>query len=256
VKALACLPMYDWPEERESVDAFWTYLWRRSGLMLPGRLTRPADEAELFGLWRDPALIFAQACWGPLSLGLLPGLRVLAQPDYSDVPGGRGPFYRSVLVAREGEAVPAPDAPGAAIPPDIGSVGRLAVNARHSLSGWLALLEDAHALRERAERAPVSPPAGEAVEENPLRLVETGGHRASIRAVAEGRADLAAIDCRTWALALRHEPCARRLVVVGWTAERLGLPYVTGAATDDKTAERLRETLIGMGCHPTQARDA
>jgi hypothetical protein len=67
-------------------------------------LTRPDDEEALFALWRDPELVFAQCCWGPMSLGLLPGLRVLAQPDYSDVPGGRGPFYRSAVVMRQAAA--------------------------------------------------------------------------------------------------------------------------------------------------------
>ncbi len=269
--ARACLPMYDWPEERAAVDAFWTHLCAESGLDLPETLTRPTDEAALFALWLDPALILSQCCWGPMSLGLFPGLRVLAQPDYSDAPGGRGPFYRSVLVAREGEAVPVPEVSGAVIPEILGDARRLAVNTRHSMSGWIALREDAKGLRERAasgprgvgEKRPPRGGAGRALpvlrtgeeEENALEIVETGGHRASIRAVAEGRADLAAIDCRAWALALRHEPCVRDLVVVGWTTERPGLPFVTGAGTDDKTAARLRETLIGMGGHPPEERD-
>ena len=61
------------------------------------------------------------------------------------------------------------------------------------------------------------------------QLIETGGHRASIRAVAEGRADVAAVDCKTWALARRLEPVARKLAVVGWTGRRMGLPFVTAA---------------------------
>ncbi|HHX89588.1 MAG TPA: PhnD/SsuA/transferrin family substrate-binding protein, partial [Paracoccus sp.] len=81
-------------------------------------------------------------------------------------------------------------------------------------------------------------------------VMMTGGHRASVLAVAAGRADLAAIDCRAWALAQRHEPCARSLVVLGWTAARPGLPYVTGPRTAPALAERLTRTLIGMGCHP------
>ena len=242
----AALPMYDWPEVRAGVDAFWTDLRARSGLMLPEVLERPADEAALLGLWRDPALALSQCCWGPMSLGLVPGLRVLAQPDYSDVRGGRGLFYRSALIAREGTACPVPDLAGAALPVAVAQVARLAVNARHSMSGWLALMADAPCLHERAAHS----------DRTGLEIVETGGHRASIRAVAQGRAELAAIDCRSWAMALDHEPCARALVVVGWTAERPGLPFVTGSATDDKTARRLRETLIGMGAHPPQERDA
>jgi ABC-type phosphate/phosphonate transport system substrate-binding protein len=252
VTARVSLPMYDWPEERTAVDAFWTQLRAESGLDLPEALERPADEAALFALWRDPDLVLAQCCWGPMSLGLLPGLRVLAQPDYSDAPGGRGPYYRSALVAREGVAAAVPEAPGAAIPASVARVGSLALNAHHSRSGGLALVEDVPRLRERV--ASMATAADATGDEAPL-IVETGGHRASIRAVAEGRADLAAIDCRAWALALRHEPCARGLVVIGWTAERPGLPFVTGPGTDEKTAARLRDTLIGMGCHPPQERD-
>ncbi len=243
--------MYDWPEERAAVDAFWTHLRAKSGLMLPEALERPAEEAELFALWSDPWMVFSQCCWGPISLGMVPGLKVLAQPDYSDVPGGRGAAYRSALVARAGPSCAVPGDAGPALPAGLDTVGRLATNARHSMSGWLALMEDAEVLRQRAQRderagMPDAPA---------LKVIETGGHRASIRAVAEGRADLAAVDCRSWALALRHEACAADLVVVGWTAERPGLPYVTSARTDTETAERLSDTLIGMGCHPPQARD-
>ena len=222
---IAALPMYDWPESRAEVDGWYAGL-REKAAFLPPALTRADD---LHALWRDPALILSQTCWGPLSLGLSAHLRVLAQPDYSDVPGGSGPFYRSALVARQGAAMPAPDHPGPALP---ALAGRLAFNSRDSLSGWLALVQDA------------GDPAGWA-----SALVETGGHRDSIRTVAEGRADLAAIDCRSWAMACRHEPCARELVVIGWTAERPGLPYVTARATDEDTAQALAAALIDMGCH-------
>ena len=56
--------------------------------------------------------------------------------------------------------------------------------------------------------------------------IETGGHRASIRAVATDMADVAAIDCRSWAMARQFEPAARALAVVGWTARRKGLPFI------------------------------
>ena len=56
--------------------------------------------------------------------------------------------------------------------------------------------------------------------------IESGGHRNSIVAVAEGMADVAAIDCRSWALARRFEFAAKAVRVVGWTARRKGLPYI------------------------------
>ena len=60
--------------------------------------------------------------------------------------------------------------------------------------------------------------------------VHTGSHRASIQAVAEGHADLAAIDAVTFELARRHEPAAKRVTVLARTPETPGLPYITSAA--------------------------
>ena len=222
---IAALPMYDWPEARADVERFYGDLRARVPA-LPPALTRGRDLAAL---WRDPALVVSQTCWGPMRAGLSAHVRVLAQPDYSDVPGGRGPMYRSAVVARAGTAATPPKAARAALP---ALNGRVALNERGSLSGWIALVEDAGDPADWADG-----------------LIETGSHRASIRAVAEGRADLAAIDCRSWALALAHEPCARALVVIGWTAERPGLPFVTARGTDPAMASALRAALIDMGAH-------
>lgn len=227
---IAALPMYDWPELQAEVDGFYHALRARLPA-LPPALTRGADVAAL---WRDPALVFSQTCWGPLRAGLLPHVQVLAQPDYSDVPGGAGPLYRSAIVARAGRAVGLPTS-GAALPV---LSGCFAYNERGSLSGWIALAEDA------------GDPSTWATG-----LLETGSHRASIRAVAEGRADIAAIDCRSWALALAHEPCARGLVVIGWTAARPGLPFITSRTTDIEFAAALQAALIDMGAHAPLAKD-
>ncbi len=98
------------------------------------------------------------------------------------------------------------------IPLDLLRDKRFAFNSEDSMSGIIALTRDLAAMGESldifAER------------------VESGGHRQSIIAVAEGRADVATIDCRSWALAQRFEPRSRDVVVVGWTTRRLGLPYI------------------------------
>lgn len=231
--ACACLPMYDWPETRAEIGAFWSDLRRAVGEGLPAGLTAAPDEAALLALWRNPALVFGQCCWGPLELGLCPELTVLAQPDYSDVAGGRGPFYRSVLVARKGQAMPLPAHHGAALPAGGLAGQRLAYNARHSRSGWRALAQDLD--EDPAEQA--------------QSLLETGGHRATVRALIDGRADIAAIDARSWAMALAHEPGAAGLVVVGWTAERLGLPYVCHRQTPPALQARLKKALEALGAH-------
>ncbi len=46
--------------------------------------------------------------------------------------------------------------------------------------------------------------------------IEDRGHRASLRAVAAGEADVAAIDCRSWSIFRRFEPeVSARIQVVG-----------------------------------------
>lgn len=238
----ASLPMYDWPEVRAETLAIWAAIRdgaRARGVAMPEALDEP-DWGAIDAYWRDPALILSQCCWGPLSLGLIDHLLPLAQPDYSPFLGGRGPSYRSALVARPETAValgltaaePVPATPGASLPPGLLEGRRFAVNERASLSGCLALDRDLGA-----------DPCTLAAE-----CVETGGHRTSVVAVAEGRADVAAIDCRSWDLALRVEPAAGALVVIGWTAERPGLPYVTSRATDPGVAGKLTEQLKSMGC--------
>ncbi len=97
------------------------------------------------------------------------------------------------------------------------------------MSGYLALEQDLAAL-------------GESLALFSGR-VETGGHRASVVAVAQGRADVAAIDCRSWALAQRFEPAARALAVVGWTARRKGLPFITAKATPPAVVAELKKVL-------------
>ncbi len=227
--ALATLPMYDWPEERARVDAFYTRL-RTLVPELPAALTRPDTAEGLHALWRNSSLLLGQTCWGPMGAGLAAHVHVLAQPGYDDVPGGRGPNYRSALIMRAGAPCPEPALDGPALPPGLDRL-RPAINAPDSLSGCLALMHDA------------------ALPDLPARALATGSHRASVRAVAEEAADFAAIDCRSWALALRHEPTARALTVTGWTALRPGLPFITARATPDPLRARLRDALMQLGAH-------
>jgi ABC-type phosphate/phosphonate transport system substrate-binding protein len=216
---VAALPMYDWPERRHEVDAEWGELrdaLRARGINAPESLTRRnadlpgysgdlPDELDLPTLWQHPNLLLAQTCHGPLELWLR-GVRVVGQEDYSGIEGGEGELYSSAIVMREKAR------PDAALL-DLLKGKRLAYNAPDSLSGYLALERDLEAQSSGLKIFSA--------------LIETGGHRKSIRAVAEGRADVAAIDCRSWMLAQRYEVAAKGLEAVWWTGKRQGLPFVT-----------------------------
>ncbi len=269
---VAALPMYDWPEVRAEIDAHWERLrdeLRLRGIGAPERLARtrkdlpsipgglrdaggkamasgpanlPADELDLNALWLHPELLLAQACWGPIERGLADHIRIVGQPSYDGVEGGKGPFYSSAIIMRGGaQAMPPPSDRGAAIPLDLLRGQRFAYNDVDSMSGILALASDLEGM-------------GETLDIFSDRK-QSGSHRRSIKAVAEGAADVAAIDCKTFALAQRFEPSARDVTVVGWTARRKGLPFITSRHTPIEVVTLLQEALIRLGwCLPQSAR--
>ncbi len=265
---IAALPMYDWPEVRGEVDAQWAGLreaFRQKGIDAPeaivrrngdlppvpggihdaeGRLiapdpaTLPPDELDYHQLWLQPALLFAQTCWGPMELGLSKHVQVVGQPSYDACEGGQGELYSSALVMRTGEGpeVRSPADGKASLPLDLIRGKRFTFNGLDSMSGIIGLTRDLQS-------------AGESLDIFASRSA-SGGHRASIVTVAEGKADIAAIDCESWALAQRFEPAAQKVVVVGWTARRKGLPYITARTTPEKTIRAMREALAGLAEQP------
>jgi len=215
--AVAALPMYDWPEVRRHTDALWRALagaLKERGLRPPVRLDR---RREMRALWRDPRLLLGQTCGLPYVRELRTSVQLLVTPCYG-VPGCDGPTYRSLVVTRASEQAGALE----------GLRGRrLAFNSRHSQSGYSAL---------RSLVAPLS--RGGRFFGTTL---ETGGHRASLRAVADGRADLCAVDAVCWALARRHDPeTAERLTVIAQTPPTPGLPLICAGTHDRRVLERMR----------------
>jgi len=226
---LASLPMYDWPERRAEADARWTTLrdaLRAEDFDAPDQ---PVREVDLQALWLSPDLLIAEACTYPLSTVLAGHVRYVATPVH-DVPGCGAGTYRSVIVRNggDGHAAP-PETDGAALTRETLS-GRMAANEPISMSGYVAPLRDSGA-------DGLTLPGKD-------EILWTGSHRQSIRAVADGKADFAAIDCVTWAIALEHEPAARELHVAGWTARRPGLPLITSRAMDDDAVARIRRAVL------------
>ncbi len=229
--ARASLPMYDWPELRAATDAWWQGLakaFRRAGISeVPDRLHR---DGAMEALWRAPDLLFSQACGYPLTHAFRDLLQPVATPAYT-APGCDGPHYASAIV------VPADDTARGL--DDL--AGRVcAVNNRASQSGYNALRRALapHAVNGRFVSG----------------VLETGSHMASLAAVAEGRAGLAAIDCVTFELLARHRPSAvAGLRILAWSEQAPGLPYVTRAKAGQDVVGRLREGLRAALADPALA---
>jgi ABC-type phosphate/phosphonate transport system substrate-binding protein len=202
----ASLPMYDRVEAQAANDRLWAGIrdrLRDAGIAAPESLDRGA--APLWDHWTDPGLVLSQTCGLPFRARLHGQVTLVASPDYG-LEGCPPGFYRSVLVARADDTRKAPqDFAGAA----------LAFNDPLSQSGWGAVWEFAR------DRGIILRPT-----------LETGSHRASALAVAEGRADWASLDAQTWAMIRRWDGWAEGLQVVGHTRPTPALPFITALGRD------------------------
>ncbi|MDA7427097.1 PhnD/SsuA/transferrin family substrate-binding protein [Primorskyibacter aestuariivivens] len=214
---IAALPMYDRPETAAANDAFWAAIRAELGDG-PEELTR---EGDLWEIWQSPELLLAQTCSLPFRARLHPAVTLVATPDYG-LPGCAPGFYNSVLVVH-----PNSDADHIS-----GFEGkRLAYNEPLSQSGWAA---------------PMGYAAGFDVMFG--AFVQTGAHLASARAVAEGRADIAAIDALTWEMIRRYDPFAAELRELDRTTPTPALPYIAARGHDPaRIAEALEKAITALG---------
>lgn len=205
---IATLPMYDWAAVRPATDMLWSALsiaLRSEGYDAPESLNR-SDRRET--LWRSPRLILGQTCGFPYVSDLRDCVTLIGTPDYGE-PNCPAGWYRSVIVVRATD-------PRSDLETFRGAT--LAVNGRDSQSGTMAMMHSvARFAHDQAFFDAVS---------------ESGSHSNSIDQVANGRADIAAIDSITWRLATAHQSAASDLRVLSRTAPTPGLPYVAARSFD------------------------
>jgi ABC-type phosphate/phosphonate transport system substrate-binding protein len=227
---VASLGMYDHPRQHAANDALWgaiSRILRARGIAAPLTLdrTRGVDQ-----LWRDPFLLFGQACGYPLISQPDLALRVIAVPVY-DVTDCDPGFHLSYIVARH-------DDRGPELEDYLGR--RAAVNATDSNTGYNLF------------RAKIAALAGGARFFG--QVIETGSHRASIEALITGEADVAAIDAVTYAAVTRFEPqAAAGLRIVGKTTSSPAPPFVTARRTSIEAVAALDKALAEIVADPALA---
>ncbi|MCB2006018.1 MAG: PhnD/SsuA/transferrin family substrate-binding protein [Rhodoferax sp.] len=219
------MPMYN---VTPAVGAAWEAMLgaviqglRQRGWTDPMRVV-PAT-GELTALWRAPDLLLSQTCGYPLVTELEHDVQVLAAPAF-DLPGCAGVDYRSmILVPQAGGADSLEQLRGAVA----------VINQWHSHSGMNAL------------RHTIAPLAREGRFFS--RIEVSGSHMASIVAVQQGRADVAAVDCATYGLAMRAAPERLSGVrVLQATAAAPGLPLITSRALGHAQVQDLRAVLLHL----------
>lgn len=199
--SLASLPMYDRPETAAANDRYWQAIRNRLGEG-PDTLTRTGD---LWDHWLAPDLLLSQTCGYPFRARLHGQVTLVGTPDYG-LPGCPPGHYCTVFVARTDDP--------RATPADFAEAP-FAYNEPLSQSGWAA--PQNHAASQGFTFS---------------NTIQTGGHALSARAVAEGKADIAALDALTWALIQRHDPFATTLREIARTEPTPVLPYITALTRD------------------------
>ena len=215
---VAQLPMYDWPEFTQATDRLWASIrdnLSRAGIDAPALLDRTSPPAKT---WQSPNLLLSQTCGLPLVADLSGKVNVLGSFAYQGIePAGS---YHSVIITHENNNESSVRLEGK----------RGVINGDDSYSGCLAL------------KCFV---ADNGSGESPFASVlVSGGHRASLCAVASGNADIAAIDCVSWYLANQCERAVRNLKVIGHTQSRPGLPLITYGDASAQEISVLRDVLV------------
>lgn len=218
---VASLAMYvSPPPVEEATRLFWRGLGERLrdyGVEAPEALDEDLryDEA-----WLRPDLLFGQTCGYPYVRHLRGKVQLVASPVYG-LPGCDGARKCSFIVVNaRSSATSIEDLRGK----------RAAINQPGSNSGYNLF------------RAFVAPYAVDSRFFS--SVIETGGHRASMEAVSNGTADIAAIDCVTFGNTLRFDPeSVAGLRILAETPKGPGLPFITAASTSPEHLKILRRAL-------------
>ena len=207
---IASLPMYWRAETAAAWQRFWATVQAqaaRAGVDLPD-LTPPDDlPADWADHWRRPDLMLSQTCGLPFRTTLKDQVSYVATFDFGlrCAPG----YYHSCAILRADR-------------PHGFRATSLAYNAADSQSGWAAVHD--HTAFDR--------------------LLVTGAHEASARAVAEGRADIAYLDAVTWRLLERFTDLGTHLRVADRTPPTPGLPLITAKGRDPDPLRRALDAAV------------
>lgn len=202
---IAALQMYHYAHNAAAHDRLWALIrdgLRARAIDAPDALDRAVGHTEA---WGRPDLVLSQICNLPFRAHFRGKVTLIAACDYA-VPDDPPGHYHSVFVVRADD--PAPDMARAAAYP-------MAYNEALSNSGW---------------GVPAQWAAMQGLALNPV--LRTGAHVESVRAVADGRVGLAAIDCISLAQFHRFEPATARVRVIGRTHPSPGMTFVTAPGRD------------------------
>jgi len=190
---IAGLPMYERPELFQAHDNLWQLIHKQ----IHGSPQKLSRNVELWELWTSPELLLAQTCSTPYREALFKNTIYVGTPDYNlpDCPPG---YYNSIIIGQSDRTLSQL------------KNGIFGYNDKFSNSGWNAPINHFKKL-----------------DIFPKNTIETGSHRSSAKAVADGRIDFAAIDAQSWRLIKKYDKFANKIKVFDQTEPTPGLPFIT-----------------------------
>jgi len=214
---IAHLGMYEMGHTRAATRALWSAIRAQLGYG-PEQLTEATD---FWAVWRDPDLLLSQTCGYPFRAELRGQVQLVGTPDYGLPSCAAGEYYSVVIAQRDDTRAALAEFEGASF----------AYNEPLSQSGWAA------PMAMFAE-----------IANSFAALLQTGSHVGSLCAVAEGRAELAALDAVTWRLLQIELPdLSAQVRVIAHTDPSPGLPLITGLRTNaSEIADAVRLAIAGL----------
>jgi ABC-type phosphate/phosphonate transport system substrate-binding protein len=236
--AVVSLPMYEVSDAMKKADnIFWSRLRERlvsQGIDAPLALER--TDGDLVDQWQGEHLLLSQTCGYPYTHTLMQrGVKIVGTPVYTTNDGLAPGQYRSVVIVKAGTSYRTlADLKGK----------KAGVNDMGSNSGMNAF------------RAAVASSFSTTELKRGIfgSVTTTGGHMNSVRMVADGRIDVAAIDSVSYDLIKRDYPeLAAKTRVLMDTPVSPGLPLITSAKADDATIDKMRSAIKEVVTHPGDA---
>ncbi len=205
---IANLSMYARPETHQATCDFWNLIRKNLqtvGVAAPSELSQ---EVDLMRVWQDPNLLLSQTCGMPYRNALHGKVQLVGTPiyDLEDCPDG---YYFSVIVVRKDDSRTALQEFAQAT---------FAFNEAQSQSGFAA------ALTHAAQRGVTF-----------HNKVQSHSHANSAEMIANGQAEIAALDAVTWKLIKRYDAFAADLRVLARTTPCTpALPFITSRSQNAK----------------------
>lgn len=210
--------MYDWPETSAALDALWLQIrveLQQVGIDAPQALQHVEKQMPL---WSSPDLMIGQTCGWPYANQLRGRVVPFARFDYG-LEGCPAGMYQSIYIGQSPQ-----DARFIATASGLNGLEKVAVNGDDSQSGF-------HVFSEISGKAA-------ALSIPPAKRVISGAHRNSIKLVADGAAQIAAIDAIAFALAKRYDPeTVGKVSILGTSEAKPGLPLITSLKFETRTDE-------------------